>query len=457
MEYKKAVPECDSFYDFIIKINEWYGTMPAFRSEEHEWTYNDLFVMVSGVLSVIKTERKLYCIDAKDPVLFFVAFMAVTISGNIAWLSGNAAGEDCVYISDNEVNDMLRNGSMQRFENRSNRGEVSVVAQSSGTTSISKGVMLSQNNILSDMVAGMREYGYPKGAIYYKVLPYQHLFGLVADLLGPLYSGGTICYSNDPIKFFKYLNIFKPTHMNLPPVIVEMIEKMLQSGSDSDKITGGKLEKIMCAGAPVSKKSIVTLKEYGIDVFAAYGLTECSPCVSMNSTENHKLGSVGKILEGVRVKIEDNEISVSGNTVMLGYWKDRQATDRVLKNGWLMTGDLGYTDEDGFLFLTGRKSNLIVFEDGTKLSPENLEREINGISGVKECLAYPVITNGCTTVNITVVADADKNVRVADKINELVDKKYITSKVRKIEFTEKELPKNKLGKIIRKNQQMNDK
>lgn len=115
-----------------------------------------------------------------------------------------------------------------------------------------------------------------------------------------------------------------------------------------------------------------------------YGLTECLPCINMNGTTNHKGGSVGKILAGVNVKIVDNEILVNVNTVMLGYWNSQQAINKVCNEGWLITGDLGYIDDEGFIFLTGRKSNLIVCEDETKISPENLESEIINIPGVKQ-------------------------------------------------------------------------
>ena len=115
-----------------------------------------------------------------------------------------------------------------------------------------------------------------------------------------------------------------------------------------------------------------------------------------------------------------------------------------------MTGDLGYIDVEGFLFLTGRKSNLIVFEDGTKLSPENLEEEINSIVGVKECLIYSVLNNGRTTINVIVVVETYRGVQMLNEINELICRRNLSSKVRKIEFTKKELQKNKLGKIIRK-------
>lgn len=151
----------------------------------------------------------------------------------------------------------------------------------------------------------------------------------------------------------------------------------------------------------------------------------------------------------MNVKIEDNEILVNGNTVMLGYWNDQQATNKVFKEGWLMTGDLGYIDDEGFLFLTGRKSNLIVFEDGIKLSPENLESEINNIPGVKECMVYSTINNERTTINVKVVVETEQEVQVRNKIKEIAYEMQLTSRLRKIEFTKKELPKNKLGKIIR--------
>lgn len=449
MANKKNVPKCDSFYDYITRINKLYGSMIAFKTIGNEWTYNDLYRLVSKVSSTLEDKLSIYCIDVKDPVLFFVAFMSITISGNIAWLDEKAVREQYIYISDNEIRDMLRNNIVDKLEDRYEQGRVSVVAQSSGTTSISKGVMLSQKNILTDMVAGLSEYDYPKGAIYYKVLPYQHLFGLVADLLGPLYSGGTICYSNDQFNLFKNLNNFKPTHMNLPPVIVSTIDKMLLNGYDLEKITGGKLKKIMCAGAAIGVECQMRLKKHGIDVFVAYGLTECSPCISMNSDTNYKEGSVGKILAGINVKIEDNEILVSGDTVMLGYWNDPQATNKVCKEGWLMTGDLGYIDDEGFLFLTGRKSNLIVFEDGTKISPEIFESKINRISGVKECIVYPTINDERTTLNVKLFAEKGKDIQIRSKIKEIACKMKLNSKLRTIEFADNELKKNKLGKIIR--------
>lgn len=445
------VLECESFFDYINNINEQYGDLIAFNSGEKTWTYKEVCHIVMKNASNLEGTGKIYCLNVKDPVNFFVIFMAITISGNIAWLSPQVpSDDDYIYISDIKVNELMDTENCGEFVNRYKKDQISVIVRSSGTTSIAKEVMLTQTNILSDTIAGMRLYDYPKEAVYFKVLPYYHLFGLVADLLGPLYSGGTICFSNDDLNFFKNMNRFKPTHMNLPPAIVSIIEKMLISSSCVSEVTGGRLKKIMCAGAAISTDICTNLKKYGISVFPAYGLTECSPCVSMNCDMYNKAGSVGVVLPGVDIAIQDDEICVRGDIVMKGYWKDKSATNRVLKNKWLMTGDLGYIDEDGFLFLTGRKTNLIVFEDGTKLSPEILESNIISLSEVEECIVYPLIQNSKTVLNVKLFSRSKEIELIKNKIKQSFIKIGIIQRLNEIEFSKGELKKNELGKILRK-------
>ena len=438
------------FFDFAEKINKWYSDSVAFNDGNQVWSYKEVYDMIRKAYSGINTENTIYCIDVKNPVLFFAVFMSVTISGNIAWLNSSAPNEKFIYISDAEVINLINMGSNSQLKNDYITDEVSVVAISSGTTSVSKGVMLTQKNILSDTVAGMRLYDYHKGAVYFNVLPYQHLFGLVADLLGPLYSGGTICFSADKLNLFRNLCKFKPTHMNMPPAVVYIIERMLVASSDAGEVTGGSLKKIMCAGAMVRENTCKYLKQKGISVFSAYGLTECSPCVSMNTDLYNKIGSVGVILPGIDVLIKDDEILVHGDTVMKGYWKDKDATDKVLNNGWLMTGDLGYFDEDGFLFLTGRKTNLIVFEDGTKLSPEKIETEIELIDEVNECMVSSAELNGKIVVYVKVFTHSKNRDLINYKIKEVFCNYGLIQRLGNVGITSKELKKNKLGKIIRR-------
>ena len=310
--------------------------------------------------------------------------------------------------------------------------------------------MLSQKNLLSNTISGMRYYDYPLGAVYYNVLPYSHLFGLVADMLGPLYSGGTICFSENKLNFFRDIQIFKPTHLNLPPAMVYTMERMLNGINTHASFTGGKLQKIMCAGAAIDEEICKRVKKRGISIFPAYGLTECSPCVSLNCDKFMKEGSVGKVLPCCKVKIIEGEVVVKGDNVMLGYWNDAVETNRIMHDGWLYTGDLGYIDDEGFLYLTGRKSNIIVFEDGTKLMPELLESKILSISGVSECLVKKEILMERIRISVMVVLNDIEDENVIDKMIRSCTKEIgVLNRLYKIYILDEELPKNKLGKIIR--------
>jgi long-chain acyl-CoA synthetase len=152
---------------------------------------------------------------------------------------------------------------------------------------------------------------------------------------------------------------------------------------------GGNLEYIICGGASIDVKYIKDFRTWGINILNGYGITECSPVVSVNRNYYWRDGSVGQVLCGCEVKIaEDKEILIKGDNVMLGYYKDERATKSVLHDGWYHTGDLGYTDKDNFLFITGRKKNLIILSNGENVSPEELEMLIMRDSAVEEVLVY---------------------------------------------------------------------
>lgn len=448
------VQQCSSFKEFMVSIKERFSDRVAFKDYNHSWTYSLLYDYVRRLLAYfINDNQHFYYLTTEHPVYFCIAFFAITISGKTAILFEsyqNGEGAEYQIIDDEKIITMLSASLCMDFPAEIYSDMCCAIAKSSGTTSVAKGVMLSQKNLLSDMVGGMQCYEYPLDAVYYHILPYHHLFGLVADLLGPLYSGGTICFSDNKLNFFKDMQHFQPTHMNLPPAMVYAIEKMLVVSDNVQKISGGQLKKIMCAGARLNENSRKVLKKYGIEVFSAYGLTECSPCISMNRDLSSKPGSVGQVLPCCDVAIVDGEITVRGDNVMMGYWNAPDATSDTIHNGWLYTGDLGYLDEDGFLFLIGRKSNLIVFEDGTKVIPEVLENEITSKKGVVECLLSGQIINQRTMLRLIVVKDNSKSEEDITKIVQQCFKTYnLSDKVAEVLFSEQNLPKNSLGKIIR--------
>lgn len=307
--------------------------------------------------------------------------------------------------------------------------------------------MLSQANLLSDMMGGMLLYEYPENAIYVNILPYTHLFGVIADLLGPLFSGGTICIPNDKIHFFESLRYYRPTNLNLPPALVNAIYAMLISTGSFEMATGGRLKKVMCAGAKLNDDVNELFSQYGLRVYSAYGLTECSPCVSMNRDHFYRQNSVGQVLPCCSVDIIDGEVTVVGKNVMLGYYKNKDATNKVLRDGRLYTGDLGYVDDDGFLYLIGRKNSMIVFEDGKKILPEIVENAICQLENIEECLILPEENNCKIKLNIYIVSD--ENVNNEDLKNVLKDFN-ISNRIAEITIQRNKLKKNALGKIVRK-------
>lgn len=151
---------------------------------------------------------------------------------------------------------------------------------------------------------------------------------------------------------------------------------------------GGNLQYIICGGAYLDIKYVKWFRSMGIEVLNGYGITECSPVIAVNRNNYKKDSSVGQVIKGGKVKIVDNEILFKDNSVMLGYYKDTETTDMVLKKGWFYTGDYGYLDVDNFLFITGRKKNLIILSNGENVSPEVIESELLHEEGVCEVIVY---------------------------------------------------------------------
>ena len=145
----------------------------------------------------------------------------------------------------------------------------------------------------------------------------------------------------------------------------------------ANKAFGGRLHIIFTGGAHLDPFYIDKFREYGIDVLEGYGMSECSPVISSNSPKDHRPGSIGRPLKNVELKFENGEILVRGSSVMKGYYKMPEETAEALKDGWLHTGDKGYIDEDGFLFINGRVKNLIIMSNGENISPEEIENKLS--------------------------------------------------------------------------------
>ena len=212
---------------------------------------------------------------------------------------------------------------------------------------------------------------------------------------------------------------------------------------------GGNLEYIISGGAYLDPKYVKWFRSIGIEILNGYGITECSPVLAVNRNNYHKDGSVGQVVKDTEIKILDNEILVKGKIVMLGYYKDEKSTKEVIKNGYFHTGDFGYLDSDGFLFITGRKKNLIILSNGENISPETIEEKLMKDKGVCEVVIYSKNNKLIAAIypNEEYIGNKKYFDNLIYKYNQNIPKNH---QIAKINLWDKELPKNNNRKILRK-------
>lgn len=277
------------------------------------------------------------------------------------------------------------------FEREIDPDSLCTILFTSGTTGKSKGVMLSHRN-LTDNAASV-EIDIPAGTVSMTLLPINHVYCLTMDIIKGLYIGMVICINDSIMRVQKNLKLFKPEIVLLVPMVIESIYAKLKDVSPlipkkaaAHAAFGGNLRIICSGGAYLDPEYVDRFKEYGITILQGYGMTECSPVISSNLEHDNRRGSVGKLLSNCQAKVVDDEIWVKGSSVMMGYYKMPEETAETLEDGWLKTGDLGYVDEDNFVYITGRKKNLIILANGENVSPEELENQLSRNDLVKEIL-----------------------------------------------------------------------
>lgn len=264
---------------------------------------------------------------------------------------------------------------------RPNPEDVATIIFTSGTTGKSKGVMLTQNNLATN-VEYVRYTAEP-GTAMLSVLPIHHAFCLVMDWLKGFSLGATVCINDSLLHMVKNMGVFKPQVILMVPMMVETIYKRLSAADPAipkqalaANVFGGNLKIIFTGGAHLDPFYIEKFAEYGVNIYEGYGMSECSPVISSNMPGDNKPGSIGRPLANAEISFDNGEILVKGSSVMKGYYQMPQESAETLKDGWLHTGDKGYLDEDGFLFINGRVKNLIILSNGENISPEEIENKL---------------------------------------------------------------------------------
>ncbi len=364
--------------------------------------------------------------------------------------------------------------------------DIALLPYTSGTTGMPKGVMLTFGNLLSN-VKGVEKVGLAnKEDSVLALLPYHHTYPFMTTLLLPLYLGATVVFLDKltPEDIMEKLKRYKITFLVGVPRLYQLFHRRIMEEINKNKLAqflyklmkkvenprirklvfkkihdtfGGNIKFMVSGGAKLPVEIAEDFFIFGFKVIEGYGLTETSPIISFNPPDRIKLGSVGLPIEGVQVRTtEEGEIIVKGQNVMKGYWKNPEETKKVIIGGWLYTGDLGEIDEEGYIYITGRKKELIVLGSGKNIFPEELESKIlQRAPYIKEvgifekggrllALVYPdlekVRSFGITNLYETIKWE------VIDKLNrELPEWKRIVG----FKIVNTELPKTRLGKLRR--------
>lgn len=295
----------------------------------------------------------------------------------------------------------------------------------SGTTGLAKGVMLSEHNLLSLIHWGLKLTSLHDTAL--SVLPYHHAYESVAGILVAIHRHNTVCINDSLKRIVKNLALYQPEYMYVVPALMEVLYRRMNASIEEKGKTktikiarklsnflrtigidarrkifaelhqalGGKLVKLICGGAPLRSEIADFFEDIGILVNNGYGITECSPLVSVNTDFINDPRTVGFPMACVDVRIDDpnedgeGEICVKGDIVMLGYYKNPEATAEVFtEDGYFRTGDYGRMTKKGQIVITGRKKNIIILGNGKNIYPEELEDYICGIPYVLECIVY---------------------------------------------------------------------
>ncbi|MFQ9297545.1 MAG: AMP-binding protein [Clostridia bacterium] len=318
---------------------------------------------------------------------------------------------------------LVENGNKSFIDATIDNEKMSIMLFTSGTTSDSKIVALSHKNLVSNLMDIASSLDINSSDVFLSFLPLHHVFECTVGFLFSLYVGAEtvfcdgIRYIVDNLKEYKvsvmasvpaiYERIFKIIRREIAgsnnlEEILENEEKYKKSSMEEKKkvfkdihdMLGGNIKLLISGAASLDKEIEEKYRNLGLNLVQGYGLTETSPVIGIGTNKYHKVGSIGKTVPSVEAKVVDcnkegiGELIVKGPNIMLGYYQNEEATKKAIVDGWFYTGDLARIDEEGYIFICGRKKNVIVLKNGKNIYPEEMENLINKIEGVEESFIY---------------------------------------------------------------------
>jgi len=449
---KQFINSCQKYADKTVLIDGDNGT---------SLTYRDLFAKVESLSKYFasnQTSANIGILLPNSPE-FVITFFAVLLSGKTAIpLNYLLEKSELEYIiKQAEITTVITSDYYKEIKDFNDTAvelhaidstRLSTILYTSGTSGHPKGVMLSDDNLLSnvtDMKKSMRMECYT----ILSILPFFHGFGLTCGLLKPIISGGTVVLAKrfNPKQVSELIEKY---NINMLLSVPSVYGAFLRSPESNKSL--GNLDLCVSGGEALAKDIQNGFnKHFNQSIYEGYGLTETSPVISLNMPHAHKIGSVGKPLASVDVKFaDDDEIWVKGPNVMKGYYKQPELTDEVItKDGWFKTGDIGKLDNDGFLFITGRKKDMII-SSGENIFPAEIEHVLSEHPEIVECAVIGVTDKRRGEVpKAFIVCNKDKEVKDHD-IKDFCRGKLANFKIPAHIEIRPELPKGPTGKILKK-------
>lgn len=322
--------------------------------------------------------------------------------------------------------------------------ETIILLATSGTTGKSKIVEYSMENVQS-YLADVQENVVLSGSMLLAV-PMHHILGLVA-VLSKLQLLETVCIGRGVRYMIMDMPILNPEFVPMVPSVLESLVKLLRKAKtpeDLQKYTGKHLSSISVGGASVKLDLCRYMMQLGIQVQSAYGMTETTGAGTWCVWDENTLGSIGKSYGRTQCRIEDGELLFKGPAVIKGYYKDPEETAKVIVDGWLHTGDIGYCNEDGYYYITGRKKNVIILSNGENVNPEEIEAILASYEAIEECLVYSDGKGICADI---FTKDQNASAAFVKQYNEGMP---MYRQIYKATYTAEPLPKTGSGKIKRK-------
>lgn len=368
---------------------------------------------------------------------------------------------------------LIEEGNKEFLNAQINPKEMSIMLFTSGTTSKSKVVALSHENICTNLMDIGSVLDVTQEDVFLSVLPIHHVFECTVGFLFSLYKGAETVFCDGLRHIVENLNEYNVTIMACVPGIYErifmMIRKKLERQGKLEEILeneekyknfsmqkkkevfkeihdmlGGKIKLLISGAAALDKAIEERYRLLGLNLVQGYGLTETSPVVAVGTNKYYKLGSIGKTVPSVEAKLVDvnddgiGELVVRGSSVMLGYYENEKVNKKSLQDGWFYTGDLAKIDEEGYIFICGRKKSVIVLKNGKNIFPEEMENLVNKIEGIKESFIFGKIQSNDENnikINVKIVFDRDviKDVYKVEKDEDIY--KVLSKKIKEVNQT----------------------